>query len=402
MVLKEFFEKDYNVVGKPFKFIQDYHSKIPPNGSVRWRPSEHTYPGCIAELFSLESRLSTDSGPHYPFSEVRSYAKDCAAAQDTACACVCSAGLEPGQVTSGRNMESPWGGFLLPHNRRLSPENMPMPPYLWNIARGCTVKVKELGFVPTSTCISHTWGRWTSGSTVQVDGVEWPVPGNTRFKVEELAQILRSAAVPTDFVWMDLLCIPQSSHDLPLQSQEIAKQAAIFAGASACVAWLNDVSSWEGLMPTVRCLSSFVLWHNVGFRFASHPSLGQTIRRAIADADPFRKLTYHQPKRYKLGGHQQIPQRYQCEFHSAPCCSRPVSRCMDCLQFLHSGSHDDESSLHAIANVSPDWFSSLWTLQEASLSCYESRKCEIRLSFRQHGSPYHFEGFQSLNRPRLF
>jgi hypothetical protein len=90
--------------------------------------------------------------------------------------------------------------------------------------------------------ISHTWGRWKTGGWICLPGVPWRMPHNTQFKVEDLPNLLEK--LEYDFVWMDLLTIPQdelSDAMIERQKMEIARQAGIFRLA---IAWLNDVCCW--------------------------------------------------------------------------------------------------------------------------------------------------------------
>jgi len=122
-------------------------------------------------------------------------------------------------------------------------QNLPL--YLWDIQGARTVRVSNLETRPEYIAISHTWGRWSTGKSVKVNGVPWKVPQNTKFKVKQLAKMLHKLPGGLKYVWMDLLCIPQDrSED---GAREIARQAKIFQEARFAIAWLNDVESFEGL-----------------------------------------------------------------------------------------------------------------------------------------------------------
>ena len=137
-----------------------------------------------------------------------------------------------------------------------------LPHYLWDIAERRTVIVQELQNSPVYVVISHTWGRWKIADApyVSVPRLPWPLPRNTRFDIEDLPEVFAKNAdlfAPAKYVWFDLFCIPQDRS--PLAKQEIANQAAIFRGAYRAVAWLNYVSSWDGLSSAVQYLASFYL-----------------------------------------------------------------------------------------------------------------------------------------------
>ncbi|KAJ4403413.1 hypothetical protein N0V82_010658 [Gnomoniopsis sp. IMI 355080] len=153
------------------------------------------------------------------------------------------------QVQFGPTLERcPWLGNL--ENDDLVRERYPV--FLWDIRRGETVRVDEIAELPRYTAISHTWGRWRLDD-VEIKGVPWLVPRNSRFSVESLPQTLRNASFGTSHVWMDLLCIPQDSS--PVANSEIARQGAIFQSAESSIAWLNDVASFEGLNASINWMA---------------------------------------------------------------------------------------------------------------------------------------------------
>ena len=134
-----------------------------------------------------------------------------------------------------------------------------LPYYLWNVKSRCVMTTKNLPRRPQYIAISHTWGRWPeSGKGTKVENVPWLVPENSRFQVQELPYLLQKIPFHVEFVWIDLLCIPQDSTHACfaiIRRQEIARQASIFAGAGMAIAWINDVSTWEPLRKAVRFLS---------------------------------------------------------------------------------------------------------------------------------------------------
>ena len=71
--------------------------------------------------------------------------------------------------------------------------------------------------------------------TVQHPGVPWPLPTNTKFTLEELLVFLKTG-IATEYVWLDILCIPQVNELDRLT--EIEKQAGIFMNAKIALAWL--------------------------------------------------------------------------------------------------------------------------------------------------------------------
>lgn len=126
------------------------------------------------------------------------------------------------------------------------------PYYLWDVEAGRTVQVADLSQCPEYTCISHTWGRWRTRTDAAIPGVPWPVPENTRYDVRDVPRQLRCLNVR--YVWLDLFCIPQSKTS-ERAKLEIAKQASIFKRSSQCIAWINDIDSWDGVLCALDWLS---------------------------------------------------------------------------------------------------------------------------------------------------
>ena len=131
-----------------------------------------------------------------------------------------------------------------------------LPHYLWDLTtrktRTTTEIMKEIGGIPRYVVISHTWGRWRiENQWVAVPGAKWNLPKITKFDVTRLPTMLEklrstttTLGTPVEYVWLDLLTIPQTGNP-ELLKQEIANQAAIFALASHGFIWLNEVESWD-------------------------------------------------------------------------------------------------------------------------------------------------------------
>lgn len=127
-----------------------------------------------------------------------------------------------------------------------------LPYYLWDVENSRTVETSQLKLdsSPEYTAVSHTWGRWTTGEPLPVDGVPWKVPQNTKFRVQDLATLLRGIPRNAPYVWLDLVCIPQDGSLLGIK--EIARQAKIFNAAHHVVAWFNEVDDFDGLQSILR------------------------------------------------------------------------------------------------------------------------------------------------------
>ncbi|KAI4141330.1 MAG: hypothetical protein L6R39_005400 [Caloplaca ligustica] len=229
----------------------------------------------------------------------------------------------------------------------LSPSGFPR--FLWHIPSNRTLDTLELPQKVQYTCISHTWGRWRDKQWARIQGVPWEVPLNSRFNVVELPDTFSKirGRFTTEYIWIDLFCIPQQADDPMLASittQEIARQAAIFQNASACIAWLNYVDDWVGEYCTVGWLSGK---HAVLSRQPGMGIAGSVIQAAEQGCNVQLQLT-------KL---------------SAPTSGLPMWR-----QKLVKGHESLSLWWHGLRNLPSaydcepsDWFSGVWTLQEAYL-----------------------------------
>ena len=202
--------------------------------------------------------------------------------------------------------------------------------------------------------------------------MKWLIPRNSRFEVSRIPQLLREANIPTTHVWFDLVCIPQGSSDLPRQEQEIAKQADIFRHAAACIAWWNDLEKWDNLLTAATYLSFCWLRDHSGF---PTPNIDDYIRQfedtANDASDLFRKI--HFPTIPKAtsdaeeNGNRLLALEERTSLHNAWCCSRPLSGCRNGNRFLSRFSRLDSYLPYGEDVPGPDWWTSLWTLQEACL-----------------------------------
>ncbi|KAI0454256.1 hypothetical protein F5B21DRAFT_246197 [Xylaria acuta] len=127
----------------------------------------------------------------------------------------------------------------------------PGPYYLYNTSCMRTIVTSSLPGSPDYVCISHTWGRWRTNVDAFIAGVPWMVPENSLYDVRDLPRQLGELGF--EYVWFDLFCIPQDgSHRAQL---EIANQAAIFRRSKRCIAWINDVESWDTLQSALDWLA---------------------------------------------------------------------------------------------------------------------------------------------------
>jgi hypothetical protein len=141
------------------------------------------------------------------------------------------------------------------------------PTYLWDIPHAKTVEVKDLDTCPQYTCVSHTWGRLRNRDApyIQVKYVPWKVPQimSTSYIVEELPDLFKKLEWKTNYLWIDLFCIPQEQSWQEITEKEIGRQTHIFGRCHECVVWLNDITSqWNGLGHAIKWLGRKYLSEN--------------------------------------------------------------------------------------------------------------------------------------------
>ncbi|KAI0384841.1 hypothetical protein F5Y04DRAFT_247916 [Hypomontagnella monticulosa] len=229
--------------------------------------------------------------------------------------------LGPKQL-NGSISPCPW---LAPVKR-----DMQFPFYLWDKERRSTVRTQDLPYPPEYTVVSHTWGRWRKKSEIFPDvdlpGVPWAIPQNDRFDVEDIGDILRSVPGDSLYVWFDLVCIPQTRNgELGNRArQEIAKQAAIFSLADHAVAWFCNLDDFDPLED---------ICHLLAINAMRYPGGGTEDRE-----------TYCQRIDGLLKKFENIEPNLPLRRPQAP----------------YTGTQSWNELLH-------EWFSSLWTLQEACM-----------------------------------
>ena len=166
------------------------------------------------------------------------------------------------------------------------------PYFLWNTDEKRTVKTEDLPDLPQYICISHTWGRWRDESQppLTIDGVQWKVPVNTKFRVQDMPDKL-AEFFPGTYIWLDLFCIPQDHSALSLS--EISRQADIFGNATMAIAWLNDIYHWNGLRETIRWLSEFCLENHTNMNDNLHipPDLDDQTTGLVLENNPLSNLS---------------------------------------------------------------------------------------------------------------
>ncbi|KAK6353898.1 hypothetical protein TWF730_008320 [Orbilia blumenaviensis] len=171
----------------------------------------------------------------------------------------------------------PWHGPGKRLDLTTNGEEVTLPYYLWDIEARKTVRVKELPDVPSYCVISHTWGRWRTEAKVEIEGVGWLVPTNSKFNVEELPQAFaehKDIFAPSKHLWFDLFCIPQDDND-PLKRREISIQGFIFGQARLAFSWLNspEICGFKGLREVVHYLARSSIHDNLPPKHRGFPDL---------------------------------------------------------------------------------------------------------------------------------
>jgi hypothetical protein len=204
----------------------------------------------------------------------------------------------------------------------------------------------------------------------------------------------------TDYLRLDLLCIPQLEFN-PVQrdkerDKENAKQAGIFANSTACVAWLNDVKDWERLLPAVT-------WPGLSY-LEDDPVLLQDgldtellkLTHLVDDGHRLFQKQYNKIHSVADGELKEINMLEDstagvADFHARYCCSRTVAEC-------RALSRQPVIPQHASSDLNqtfafPDWFTSLWTFARSMpMSRHESGRCVIQLSCQRDGGTFYLGG----------
>ncbi|GAB7334346.1 hypothetical protein MBLNU13_g06363t2 [Cladosporium sp. NU13] len=132
---------------------------------------------------------------------------------------------KPMRVETGPPVVScPW--LKVPPTRA---QNLPY--YLWDRKQRRTVETSKLNGNVQYAAISHTWGRWMVDQPVNVGGVPWRVPQNSKFDCRKLPAYFEALDDESD----------------PIMQREIARQAGIFKAAKHAIAWLHDVPDFKHL-----------------------------------------------------------------------------------------------------------------------------------------------------------
>lgn len=234
------------------------------------------------------------------------------------------------------------------------------PEYLWDLEKGHAVRTKDLeNKRPDYTAISHTWGRWSDARSGHLLSKEttpkdlfYPIPVSKMkdFNVENLVEDLRKLKekVKTDYVWLDLVCLPQgiegtqlSDSSQRLKKREIARQAWIFRNAKFAIAWLHDIQDLSCLEAVFKLYALLLADTKLACEDekAKDKLMSELLERIVGptglllpldsliDTVGFRESAVEDPPRYRLtASEDSVPER--------------------------------QASL---------WFTSLWTLQEVCL-----------------------------------
>lgn len=267
------------------------------------------------------------------------------------------------------------------------------PYFLWDTTARRTALVHELSenSCPDYVCVSHTWGRWRIEPPAHITGVPWPVPRCTRFDIEGLPGELEKLG--ERYVWLDLFCIPQERSTRA--DEEIARQASIFRGAQRCVAWLNDVETWEGTEAALKWWSlDLMVDKGWGKLPSTQKAESQEATDEGDDARP-RGLVGRLASSMPLMEDRRPRQMGETAHFS----DYGIKRVYVHSELMTATDTDEGSDLEAVS-----WFSSLWTLQEAIL-CPEMELCSrtwVRLA-DGWGTPISLKNLMVfLERVRLY
>ncbi|KAF2727374.1 hypothetical protein EJ04DRAFT_595242 [Polyplosphaeria fusca] len=201
---------------------------------------------------------------------------------------------------------------------------------------------------PKYNILSYTWGRYanTSGVSLDIKNVGWDIPSikPERFTVDEFERVIDIVANGKDFIWLDIACIDQKNYALKMD--EIGRQAGIFLNADEAFIWLH----------------------------------GSTTNQLQEQFDQFFRLTARLEGEAEeivdVGEGTLVAINWEPDRSSEPDIDEGpfIPHCMK----DHKWVNDMQM---ATAQILDDkWFSSLWTLQEASLrpeASFVSKNAEL-------------------------
>jgi Heterokaryon incompatibility protein (HET) len=250
-----------------------------------------------------------------------------------------------------------------------------LPYFLWDVVNEKTVETQGLNS-PTYTTVSHTWGRWRLNDSIQLPGAKWRIPKNQRFSVDDLPKILKKVPRDSDYVWFDLVCIPQDRSDTAMAKIahiEIARQAKIFNTASRAVAWLSDIDSLDGLRSAARWLGLSLLEHPPEQREDFNP-LDEETRQVKRLSNPVLTRTMSEAallSASRLLENPEVPPLLSQFLEASPSTFDRAISGSELTEAVNRAFPDFpnflEQSILPLQEMYHPWLSSLWTLQEACL-----------------------------------
>ena len=158
-------------------------------------------------------------------------------------------------------------------------------------------------------------------------GVPWLIPLNARFDTRNLPDLLSHVPGGNRYIWLDLVCVPQGDVDPVLsrvRKQEIGRQASIFGNTQYVIVWFNDYDSFGNLELWISWIVRRLYLRNSPFEEKGNCRCSE-MSAALSDPDQKLCLT-------KVG---------------------PIAG-------VSRGAIPTRACLH-------EWFTSLWTLQEACM-----------------------------------
>ena len=189
---------------------------------------------------------------------------------------------------------------------------------------------------PEYNILSYTWGRYQvpGGSSLKIKNVGWEIPSINplRFTVEDLERTLQAVSRGNPFVWIDIACIDQN--DYTIKMDEIGRQAGIFFNAKDAFVWLHgkSVHQLQGLFD----------------------QFFQLVARL--DGEATKEITFDEDTTITINWE---PDDGDSDIFIGE--STFLPHCIKESEWID----DIQSCLSEI--IGDVWFSSLWTLQEASL-----------------------------------
>jgi hypothetical protein len=119
----------------------------------------------------------------------------------------------------------------------------------------CTLSQHDLNDSPSYIALSYTWDQGSTRKRISCDGMDLEIGENLWHffweyrKKQVLQQYTDGPSTKTCYIWIDAICIDQSS--LKERNQQVAQMRDTYANAESVIVWLGLVRGHEELAFTL-------------------------------------------------------------------------------------------------------------------------------------------------------